>query len=140
MMSPVRLSRWLAGVGFVVCAVVLVGCSSGPKRYAVSGTVKYKGEPIKAGLISFRSETGMTNGAAITNGSYDIPTATGLVPGAYKVSISSPDPKAPKPKEGEFLGKGAAVKDLLPPKYNTKTELTADIKAQPMNDVSFDLK
>jgi hypothetical protein len=139
-MSSVRLSRWLAGVGFVICAVVLAGCSSGPKRYPVSGTVKYKGEPIKNGAITFRSPEGGTGGAAIVNGEYSIPAATGLVPGNYTVSISYPDPKAPKPKEGEAPGKTPPAKELLPPKYNLKSELKATIEPIPMNEKSFDLK
>jgi hypothetical protein len=141
MMSPVRLSRWLAGVGFVACAVVLAGCgSAGPKRYGVSGTVKYKGEPIKNGSITFQSKENGNSGAAITNGEYTIPATAGLVPGNYTVSISYPDPKAPRPKEGEPPGKTPPAKESLPPKYNTKSELKADIEAIPMNDKNFDLK
>lgn len=118
----------------------LMGCgSSGPKRYGVSGSVKYKNEPIKFGTISFRSEDGTTSGAQIKDGKYDIPASGGLPPGKYRVAINYPDPKAPKPKEDELPGEVTAAKDLLPDRYHNNTELTAQIKAE-QNQVDFDLK
>jgi hypothetical protein len=105
----------------------------------VSGTVKYKDEPIKSGMISFRAEDGATGGAEIKDGKYDIPAASGLLPGNYRVAINYPDPKAPKPREDEPPGEVVQTKDLLPGKYHNKTELTAEIKAE-ANKVDFDLK
>ena len=128
---------------FICVATLLAGCQSETKRFRVSGTVKYKGEPVKAGTITFRSIDGLNNGAGnILNGDYDIPAASGLPVGKYQVTISYPDPKAAAaPAGGEMPGDSSAVpKDLLPAKYNTKSELSAEIKAEDRNDVSFDLK
>jgi len=111
-----------------------------PKRYGVSGTVKYKGEPIKAGAITFRAENGTSGGGQIVNGKYDIPADVGLPEGKYRVSISYPDPKVPAPKGDETPGVVLPSNELIPEKYNTKSELTAEIKAQ-ANEVNFpDLK
>jgi len=64
-----------------------------------------------------------------------------LPPGKYRVAISYPDPKAPQPKADETPGVVTQAKELLPEKYNAKTELTAEIKAQGTNEVNFlDLK
>jgi hypothetical protein len=133
----------IRGSYFVICvsaALLIAGCgSSGPERYGVSGTVKYKGEPIKMGTISFRADDGSTGGAQIKDGQYDIPAAGGLTPGKYRVAINYPDPKAPKPREDEPPGEVVEVRDLLPDKYHNNTELIADIKAE-SNKVDYDLK
>jgi len=125
-----------------VVLAALAGCDSGPKRAGVSGTVKYKGEPVKAGSINFRADNGDAGGAPITNGQYSVPAAAGMPPGKYKVAINYPDPKAPAPKASPdgLPGDNPPAKELLPAKYNTATELTAEIKAQASNDASFDLK
>jgi hypothetical protein len=136
-MSLVRLAAFLL---FSTAVTVALGCKAEAKRYGVSGTVKYKGEFIKSGTISFRSDSGATSGAQITDGKYEIPAKGGLPPGKYRVAITYPDPKAPKPKEGEPPGAVVEARDLLPAKYNDQTELHAEIKAEPTNDVSFDLK
>jgi hypothetical protein len=138
-----RVIRWCSGLFFAAAVLIVAGCGpSEPKRYSVSGTVKYKNEPVKFGTISFRSEDGQSTGAAqVTDGKYEIPAAKGLIPGTYKVSISYPDPKAPKPKDTDdgLPGEVVDTRDLLPAKYNRETELTAEIKAE-SNQIDFDLK
>ena len=128
-------------IGLVLLVGFLAGCGdSGPKRYGVSGTVKWQGQPIKSGTIYFRAENGETGAAHIANGSYEISTGGGLPEGKYRVAINYPDPKAPAPKEDEAPGEPTARRDLLPDKFNDNTQLTAEIKPQSTNDVSFDLK
>ncbi|OWK39734.1 hypothetical protein FRUB_05624 [Fimbriiglobus ruber] len=124
---------------FVVCVALLVGCgSSEPKRYRVTGSVKYKGEPIKLGAISFRADNGATGGGQITNGQYDIPGAAGLTPGKYRVAITYPDPKTPAPRGDEPPGVAILAKEILPDKYNNQTTLTAEIKPESTNVINFD--
>lgn len=126
--------------------VFLTGCSSEPKRYKVSGVVKYKDKVIPNGQIAFIAEGGTApaGGAAIKDGAYEIAAAQGLLPGKYKVSISYPDPKGapPEPKEGDApgVGGGREVRELLPEKYNGATELTAEVKPDGSNEFPFDLK
>jgi hypothetical protein len=136
-MSCLRLSLPIL---FVVLGFV-AGCSSGPKRSPVSGTVKYKGQPIKAGTINFRSEDGKHVGTGtITDGKYDIPLISGLPAGKYSVAISYPDPKVPAPKGDEAPGEAPPVREMLPAKYANGSDLKADIKDGPNTDVNFDLK
>lgn len=129
----------------LLLGALLAGCGpSAPKRYPVSGTVKYKGAPLPNGSIMFLEEgTGaLVTGTTITDGKYAIPEAGGLLAGKYKVSVSYPDPKgaAPAPKEGEAPGASREVKETLPAKYNRDTELRAEIKADGANELPFDLK
>jgi hypothetical protein len=127
---------------FLTC-VWLVGCNSEAKRYRVTGTVTYKGEPVKAGSISFRSLDGAhAGGGAIANGEYDISESSGLVVGKYQVAINYPDPKGPSASAKEEMpgDSRAYAKDLLPAKYNQKTELTAEVKPEARNEINFDLK
>src|SRR5688572_30210799 len=77
----------------------LVGCngdSDGLPREAVTGTVAVEGKPLAQGLITFlpaSSEVTTQGGSIVVGGKYEIPTAQGLVPGKYKVVITSPDDK-----------------------------------------------
>ncbi len=96
-MNYARLSTLFTLV-FVTSAVfVLSGCSSDglPKRYAVSGTVTYKGEPVEQGTINFRPADPTTQRAAtgqISDGFYRLTTNKpndGAIPGSYKVTITS---------------------------------------------------
>jgi hypothetical protein len=74
-------------------AVLLLGissCDSGPRRKPVSGTVTFKGAPLKEGTITFIPLTTTTQeGAPIADGKFAFPADKGLAPGMYRVSISS---------------------------------------------------
>jgi len=140
-MNLFRSPRWYPLGLFLLVAGLIVGCGkSEEKRYGVSGTVKYKGEPIKYGTINFRADNGATAGAEIKDGKYDMPAVGGLPEGNYRVAVTYPDPKIPAPRADLPPGESGPVREMLPAKYNAQTELTAQIKAQSTNDVSFDLK
>ncbi len=116
------------------------GC--GPQELArnpVTGSVSWKGQPVKSGTINFRSDDGKHVGTGtIADGKYAIPAVSGLPAGKYAVAISYPDPKIPAPRPDEPPGQSGLVRELLPAKYSQGTELKADIKDLP-NDVNFDL-
>src|SRR5205814_5574303 len=87
------------------CAVVagLAGCAdSGPKRYAVSGEVKWRGKPLDHGGISFLREDsslGSSGGGVVKDGRYSIPAKGGVLAGRHKVMVASADPsEAPDPE------------------------------------------
>ncbi|MDY3554259.1 hypothetical protein R5W24_003378 [Gemmata sp. JC717] len=131
-----------AAVLTLVC-FLFSGCgSSEPKKYRVAGTVKYKGEPLKAGTVTFRSpDRAHSAVGTIAEGRYDIPAVSGLPAGQYQVTVCSPDPKAPVRPADEGPGDYSnPAKEYLPAKYNTHTELSAEIKAEAGNEISFDLK
>jgi hypothetical protein len=126
----------------VVLAALVLGCAdSGPKRYRVSGTIQYKGQPVKAGTVTFIADgtQSAAGGAPITDGKYDIPAGAGLVAGKYKVSVSAPDPKTVAP-QGEMPGMSVQPREMIPAKYNASTELQAEVKSGTPNEFSFELK
>lgn len=128
-------------IGFVFLSIVFgAGCNRGPVLYPVSGTASYKGAPIKFGTIDFRGKDGSTAAAQIVDGKFDIPAISGLPPGTYAVSMSYPDPKIPPPMGNAPPGEALPNREMLPKKYNDQSELTAEVKAQPKNELVFDLK
>ena len=75
--------------------VSAIGCGDTTglaKRYAVSGKVTYKGQPVEKGRISFIPAMADGNPATgqIENGQYTLTTLTpndGAIPGKYKVTV-----------------------------------------------------
>ena len=124
----------------VAATVVILGCgddSGLAQRYKVSGTVKYKGEPVKKGKIAFEPVNpplpqGRHASGSIENGYYTLTTATdgdGALSGEYNVVISSSDLDAAQlvAKTGGPLHQGEpehvkaikAAKSPIPMKYAT---------------------
>lgn len=139
-MNPFRLPLGL----FCVCAVLAVqaGCGGGPKRYAVSGEVKWRGRPLDQGAITFLPDDpslGSSGGAVIKDGRYDIPARNGLLAGRYKVMITSADPSKVADPDALPGPSGPLPKDRIKPKYNAQTELTAEVKAKGPNTFDYDV-
>src|SRR4051794_4127534 len=102
-----RLAMWnrkqltRRGLALLVGPALLspLGCSDEGlgKRYSVSGTVKYKGEPVSKARISFVPKSGgsSTHGAygQVTDGSFSsLTTLTdgdGALPGEYFVTVDT---------------------------------------------------
>jgi hypothetical protein len=119
-----------------------LGCNrSGLDLQELSGVVSLDGRPIENGSIRFLpvAGDGLASGCVITAGRYRIPLAKGLPPGKYRVQISAADqrgidPHAPPPKMGE---EGAPLKELVPEKYNARTELQVEVKSGGRNVFDF---
>jgi len=138
-----------------------------PKTVPVTGTVTFKGQPLEGATVAFSPKTtGLRSAIGTTDaaGHFKLTTlypADGAMPGSYTVAISKTEGgAAPAPnvdtsveatierskkaamegKMGPGVRKGAS-KDLLPAKYKTANTsgLTAEVKAQGGNDVTFDL-
>jgi hypothetical protein len=127
----------------LLAAGALAGCG-GTDRRAVSGTVTWKSRPLESGMIRFQPADpgGQTEaGAVITAGRYAIRRDQGLVPGKYKVTISTPDPASgrgpPDAPPGERGGYPA--RERIPARYNAKTDLTAEVTAGGKNEFEFQL-
>jgi hypothetical protein len=136
MRPPRALGRY-----FLLLTLALTAGCGGNASCRVSGTVKYKGEPVKAGLISFIPEgkTSSAAGAPIFNGEYEVPTLAGLPAGRYKVAITSPEFKGkPNPRGPGVTGPPA--EEMIPAKYNAETELKASLKSGAENVLDFDLE
>lgn len=130
---------WLAAAG--------CGGSDSLPRQEVAGEVTIDGTPLKTGLITFlpaSPDVPTQGGSAIVEGKYSLSRAQGLVPGQYKVVISSPEDKPE-----EFTDKSTnnnapgmppiPAKEVIPAQYNNKSLLTAEVVAGRKNIFAFDL-
>ncbi|MDR3632587.1 MAG: hypothetical protein P4L84_02055 [Isosphaeraceae bacterium] len=130
--------------------LTFAGCGEeqdGQPREAVSGTVSLDGQPLPDGMIQWIPSTareGSVGGAAVKDGKFSIVRQEGLAPGAYRVVINSAaagGATAPAPDEPPGLLNGPSTsKDVIPPQYNTKSTLKAEIKAGVPNLFDFSLK
>jgi hypothetical protein len=119
-----RLARSVAVV-FAVAALA-GGCSSDETEGVVTGAVTLDGVPLKAGQIRFVPVDGetATAGAVITDGQYSATVA----PGPKTVEISSPKEGAVRSMYSDAPQRPPAGGDLIPARYNAKTELKVDIR------------
>lgn len=127
-----------------ICTVAiafLVGCEANPRK-PVSGTVTFDGKPLADGTIRFESLTVQaycTEGALVENGSFSIPSKSGLLPGKYRVFISGTASDRGNPMTATDSGSAGNSPDSIPPRYNAKSELTAEVTVDGSNRFSFDL-
>jgi hypothetical protein len=127
------------------------GCSGAGDdlpREAVSGNVTLDGQPLANGSISFVPAGGSTSseptgaGGEIRSGKFSIAREGGLVPGNYNVSVyaSERGTERTKPAQAGNLKPTELPKQLIAAKYNTNTELKAEIKKGGGNDLTFTLQ
>ena len=122
----------IAFLFFVVLAIS--GCGS--DKAEVKGTVKLDGEALPDGEISFAIEGSNKGGnAKITNGNYTAEVSLGKA----KVQITASKKVPLPPGEKGMYGDKEEVRQYLPEKYNSKSELSADITG-PNSSLNFDLK
>jgi hypothetical protein len=140
-----------------VAAVLLAlwGCGGGDKlpRQAISGKVTLDGQPLDSALITFTpagaGDAASTSGATqVSGGAFSIPRDEGLIPGNYRVSISVTREVAVKPSRktetdsvtGEVIPpRTSALMETLPVRYNSQSELKADVTQGGPNDLTFAL-
>jgi hypothetical protein len=132
-----RRARFWAAAGFAAAAV---GCGGGNVA-PVSGTVHLDGKPLAGAAVTFSPDTGKDGGVGGSYGKTDgegrytlrsvIGDQSGAAVGKHKVSISlvTTNPENPE----------AAQQDLVPAKYNAKTELTFDVPAGGTSQADFKL-
>src|SRR5262249_40376299 len=122
--------------GFLLLVASLSGCGDGKQN--VSGTVTLDGTPLETGTIAFvKTEGGaVREGGTIKNGEF-----SARVPnGHYKVEIAAT--KVGAKVKRKYMDKEEEIEqniDLVPEKYNTKSELSADVKGATPG-LKFDLK
>ena len=117
---------WIVGI------VSLVGCSR-PETVEVSGTVTWEGAPIANGDIVFASIDPHMPAAAgkISDGAYTFRCK----PGKKRVEISSFRLSGKKTPQGRPIGEM-----YIPNRYNSESELTADVTPDGENKFDFALK
>lgn len=144
----VRFTRRFAVPLLVLSALGLAGCSGSSgddlPREAVSGTVTLDGAPLPSGSISFSPDGGGPGGGGgtITDGRFSIAREVGLPPGNYKVAINSAKKREDQTKPAQAGGgKSVAVaKELIPTKYNARSQLKVEIKKGGGNDLKLELE
>jgi hypothetical protein len=120
------------------------GCSGDDplNRQAISGTIRLGGQPLAAGAVlldPISERTGTAVGATIHDGGFAIARKDGPVPGSYKVRIyASSRIQAPAPK-GASQRKPRPMVELIPEKYNSRTELSAEIVSGQSSPLIYDL-
>jgi hypothetical protein len=115
-------------VCILCCCILIVGCTKKSNRGTVSGTVTLDGEPLKSGVIRFVPADGQTATAdsAITDGKY----SASVPPGDKQISISAPKVIGQRRVyETPDSPTVDTVQELVPAKYNAKTELTFTVNA-----------
>lgn len=119
---------------FLVLAPLLVlsGCGS-DGRLGVQGKVSFQGKPLPDGTILFVPEDSSAGGSAagsvIKDGMYSFKADQGLLPGKYKVQISSADSsKMVKPDgpPGPESGKKVAM-ERIPEEFNVSSKLVVEV-------------
>jgi hypothetical protein len=129
-------SPWRRGLGVLILfgMVALVGCSNKKPVGSITGTVKYKGQPVTSGSINFYdSGRGMAADSKLDgSGNYSI---TELEVGTYKVYIQPPVPEqlppGTPPKKEKFD---------VPAKFQdpARTPISKEVKAG-KNDIPVEL-
>lgn len=130
--------------GIIVFAALLIlaaGCSNGPRRASVSGSVLVDKEPLAEGSISFHPTDGTEGpeaGGIIKDGKYDIPASQGPVVGMNKVVIRGfrkSDKKITDPFKKEQVFEMVLA---VGPEFNDQSTLKRPIEAG-SNKLDFEL-
>lgn len=126
---------------FFVClsalsVITLCGCGggqSGPAKYQVTGQVTFDQKPVAEGvIILYPTEKGLdADSGPIQNGKYSLSAK----PGSKRVEIM-----ASRKAEKQIIKGKDEIEQYIPPMYNQKSTLTADIKPNNSNKFDFDLK
>ena len=120
---------------FAALSVLLAGCDNSPSMVIVTGTVLFDGRPLADASVDFEPVDGSrgSSGATDASGVYTLqysPTRAGALPGEHKVTIRT--------VAGEPDSENPALKEILPAKYHSATELKATLKSG-RQTVDFDL-
>lgn len=128
------MNRGIISVGLITALLALTGCNeSGPAKLDVSGTVKYDGQEVADGYITFTpaDKTIGPEAGPIKDGKYRVHAVAGQNKVQIQANRSVPGKKGPM---GE-----PAVEQYIPKQYNEETTLTADV-ASGKTEHNFDLK
>ena len=126
-MTLISLGRALAFSAILPLAAACSGCGGGDKlgRVPVTGTATYESVPIVLGSVTFRPDdpTMQSEALDITDGKF----SGNLIPGKKRYEVRSYEIVTPKlpansPEAGESFRK-----QLLPEKFNDKSELTIEV-------------
>ncbi|QDV32344.1 hypothetical protein ElP_01720 [Tautonia plasticadhaerens] len=122
---------------------VPIGCGDGGGRRPVSGRVSLDSEPLAEGFVLFEpapgQEGGLAVGGSIRSGRFAIPGRDGPTPGSYSVRIYASSGVQASPAPGESPRSPRPMIDLIPGRYNERTELAATVTPDGPNEYRFEL-
>jgi hypothetical protein len=124
----------------IAIVLILAGCS-GQEHVgnSVVGSVTYRGQALEHGAIEFSPAAGQEtmSGAPIVDGQYSLPPTADLQAGTYTVRITATSAAA---STNAPPGEPTVAKQTIPPQYDAKSTLTADVKDSGENKFNFDLR
>lgn len=128
----------LLGVTTAAAALFVCGCGgSGPKLGRVSGKVTLDGQPLEGAAVEFHSQEGRGSiGVTDAQGSYQLSYTDdrmGAIIGQHTVRITMAAEELDADEDGRL------PKSKIPPRYNHKSELSAEVKAG-SNQLDFNLE
>jgi len=138
----VMLQRFDSFALLVVLAVNLIGCGPRTDKLSLSGNVTLDGSPLDKGTIQFTTLGEgklQSTGSAIQDGAYHIPAEKGLLPGTYRVELSSPDGNAPPVRVAAYPGGPTipVVPDRIPAEYNIDSSKSVEVTQDGDNQFDF---
>jgi hypothetical protein len=120
--------------------LLICGCGGHGERQSIEGTVTLDGKPLENGQITFvpQADTkGPTAGATIAGGKFLVSAAGGPFAGKFRVDITASRPSGKKIAD-RFTGKLTdECEQFIPARYNSQSQLTADVKAGVENRFEF---
>lgn len=135
-------------VTLLTLSLAITGCGGGagdqPDLGLVKGTVTFEGSPLAGASVTFMPDSGRPASATTdASGNYElvyIRDTKGCKIGHNKVMITSVVEGGNEMEaEGDDAAPAETTKEKLPAKYNTDTQLEADVKAGE-NTFDFELK
>jgi hypothetical protein len=121
-----------------IAVLLVAGCDSNPTAGDVHGMVTLDGAPLEDGTIRFTPLEGKvgTAGGVIKGGQF----STTVPVARHRVEISAAKVVGgAEAAEARHSDANYTAIQLIPSKYNTKSELTLDVKSG-LNEPRFDLK
>jgi len=123
-------------------ALLVVGCGDAePPRLPVTGKVSLDGKPLPTGQVTFVPLEGRTAAVAeVRDGVFQADRSTGPAPGRYQVEIYAVEPTGKKIPNPDAPGSTIdEERDLVPDRYNVRSELVAEVKPDADNSYEFSL-
>lgn len=138
----VAVRRLAVGICMAGALLLPAGCGGSP-RVAVEGTVSVNGRPLEEGaitLIPLAGTPGASAGARIVKGRFSMPAAKGPMPGRFRVEITAAGPTGRMVESDEVPPRMVPeFGQILPAKFNSKSELTAELPAGGRAKLDFSL-
>jgi hypothetical protein len=123
--------------------LLAAGCGgeAGPPRRPVSGAITLDGKPLDAGTITFLpAEGGIPATAELLAGSFATDRTRGPTPGPYRVEIVSVRPTGKRIPHPDLPSETIEeVCNVIPQRYNVRSELQVEVKPEGENQFTFAL-